>query len=211
MVKRANKRDRENNPKRERKVILIAVEGGNKTERNYFVELNRRQGEYHINFADGNSTDPANVVEDAINSALNKGIDYLKGDKVYAVLDTDFGKEKQIEDARRRANRENVEMILSNPCFEIWLLQHFRYSTGGYNSGSEVLKELTEFWPGYRKNLDSFQDLYDKTELAIKNSNDLIKFHDSVNQRAELEYRNPSTDVYKLMQLIILGYDDTKE
>lgn len=204
MVRRANRKTSNRYSRKERKIILIAAEGKNRTERNYFTEFNRRQRNYHIIFAEGNNTDPVKVVTDAFTSSEKKGLELKQEDKAYAVIDTDFGKEKQIRDARLLAKQNRVELLLSNPCFEIWILQHFRFSTRGYNTNSDVLEELKNRWPDYEKSTDSFADLMDRTEIAVENARRLKKYHIQNNSKVQIEDCNPSTNVYELVELIDL-------
>ena len=202
MVRRANRKKRGWQTREERKILLVATEGNNKTEKNYFTEFNRTQNRYHIVFAEGNNTDPAKVVTDAAVSSENRGLELTHGDKAYAVVDTDFGKEKQIQEARRLAEKYRVDLLLSNPCFEIWFLLHFRYSTRGYSSNSEVLDEIKNRWSDYEKNMESFSSITDRTEIAIENAMQLEKYHEKNNEKVVIERCNPSTNVYKLVELI---------
>ena len=202
MVRRATRRQKGRYTRKRKQVILIATEGDNKTEKTYFHDFNGRVQTISIVFADGNSTDPVKIVKDAIQSAKKRGIDFDYGDKVYAVFDTDFNKEEQITEARKTARENNMELILSNPCFEVWILQHFRFSTRGYNSNDDVIAELINRWPDYRKSIGSFRYVSDRTEIAIENARKLIDFHNDINPRTDIERRNPSTDVYKLVEMI---------
>lgn len=203
MVRRATKKDRKRYTRERKEIILIATEGKNKTERNYFREFNRSIKGCAIVFSDGNNTDPVNIVHDALNSADKRDIEPQNGDSIYAVFDTDFKKESQISEARKLAERNGVEIILSNPCFEVWLLLHFRYSTRGYQSNNEVIKELNDVWPEYRKNIASFKQLRDRCEDAIENTGKLKKFHNETKGTDIVERCNPSTDVDKLVTRII--------
>ena len=142
------------------------------------------------------------IVIDAIKAAGNKGIKTEYGDSIFAVFDTDFNKENQIREARNLARRNRIEVVLSNPCFEVWILQHFRFSTRGYNSNDDVITELTNRWPNYRKSIDSFQYVSDRTQIAVENARKLIAFHNDINPRSDIEGRNPSTDVYKIVEMI---------
>lgn len=203
MVRRATKKDRKRYTRERKEIILIATEGKNKTERNYFREFNRSIKGCAIVFSDGNNTDPVNIVHDALNSADKRDIEPQNGDSIYAVFDTDFKKESQISEARKLAERNGVEIILSNPCFEVWLLLHFRYSTRGYQSNNEVIKELNDVRPEYRKNIASFKQLQDRCEDAIENTGKLKKFHNETKGTDIVERCNPSTDVDKLVTRII--------
>lgn len=73
MVRKANKKVK--TPRRsERKVLLIATEGNNKTETNYFRFFNNRQSEYRIQMASGNNTDSIKIVEDLIRAARKEDL-----------------------------------------------------------------------------------------------------------------------------------------
>lgn len=211
MVRRASKKSRGEPTRKERVIILLALEGGNKTERTYFSELNRMQKEYRIVFANGNNTDAVKVVADAAASVEKKGIDFKRGDRAYAVLDTDFGKEKQIREARKQAGKNNIDLLLSNPCFEIWLLLHFRFSTKGYISNDAVIAELENRWPDYHKSIESFAYITDRIGIAIEHAEKLTQYHDSIDSHTEIEERNPSTDVHKLFEVIKLVLKDLED
>ena len=202
MVRRANSKPKGRPTKEQRKIILIAAEGINKTEQTYFSEFNRMQNEYHIVFANGNSTDPVKIIKDAIRTSDNRGIRSEYGDTLYAVFDADFNKQYQIREARKLARKNQVNLIISNPCFEVWLLQRFRFSTRGYHTNDEVITELTSQWPEYRKSISSFQSINDRIEVAIERAKKLEEYHDDVNPQDEIEDRNPATDVYKLVEII---------
>lgn len=202
MVRRANSRRGRKTLRKERSIILIAAEGSNKTERAYFLEFNRLQKKYKIIMAGGNNTDPVKIVQDAADSAKKKDLDLKSGDLVYAVFDTDVGKEKQIEKTRKIAKNEKVGLILSNPCFELWLLMHFTFSTKSYSNNKAVCDELMRKWPKYKKNINSFEEIRGKQECAIKNAKKLKTFHIKMSEKTEIENCNPSTDVYQLVEML---------
>ena len=86
-------------------------------------------------------------------------------DEVYCVLDHD-GRENAVKSVRRQLSKLNgqrrrttVRMVLSVPCFEYWLLLHFRMTSrsftgilGGQSACDQVIDELRRYMPGYRKN-----------------------------------------------------------
>jgi len=183
--------------------MLIATEGVNKTERNYFLEFNRKQDFYRIVLASGSSTDPIGIVKEAILSYEKFGLETVSGDIAYAVFDTDFGKEMQIEEARSLAKKNGIKLALSNPCFEVWLMLHFRFSTKGYYSNEEVNAEISKIWPDYRKNISSFESIHSQGKTAINRANRLKRFHTETGAKGEIEYCNPSTDVHRIVELLI--------
>lgn len=104
MVRRREQKKRGVRKYKQRKIILIGVEGDNKTERLYFNNFNRLQDKYVIRFASGNETDPVNIVENIKKDILKAGDDaFNKEDLAFAVFDTDVApeKERMISNARR--------------------------------------------------------------------------------------------------------------
>ena len=206
MVRRASKKKKDRPTREIRKVILVSAEGMNKTERTYFAEFNRLQKDYHIVFATGTSTDPVNIVSEAIDGVTKNGLNLRQGDIACAVFDADFGKAGKIKEARQIAKKAGIRVILSNPCFEVWLLQHFRYSTRGYLSNDAVIDDLLGYWPEYRKSIGSYQAIVDKTYTAMENAEKLRAYHDSLYTGMNIEDRNPSTDVDELVRTILENY-----
>ena len=86
-------------------------------------------------------------------------------------------------------------MLLSNPCFEIWLLLHSKDHKMAINSDALIkeLKKSAPVWKNYTKSV--FTD----TQKAFlnKNTNDAVA-------RAKVlhEFQNPSTGIYKLVEML---------
>ena len=86
MVRKLDKRIsgyRVRQPRNQKRTILIALEGKNKTERLYFNHFNNRNNDYIIIFAKGNTTDPVNMIYGLIKEIDIMGLDVGEGDKVY--------------------------------------------------------------------------------------------------------------------------------
>ena len=118
------------------KLILIAAEGRNKTEKLYFHELFQNNKDYRVRFTSSTETDPVGIVASAVQYIQSEELDLKNGDLAFCAVDTDtdISKQGQINQARKLAEESGVELLLSNPCFEIWFLQHCRYSTIRYAS-----------------------------------------------------------------------------
>ena len=196
-IKRVTKR-------RERKrIIVVGAEGDNKSEIQYFQELEKTQGKYHFIFAAGKDTDPVRIVRKTVNKAKQENLDYRHGDLVLSIfdLDQDQTKVSQLEAAKELAQRKSVTIVTSNPCFEVWYLEHFGYTSKPFLSSDEVIKELRKSIPEYKKNHCDFDMLYPNTETAIKNCEKLILYHES--NGAGNEFANPRTDVHKIVKMIV--------
>lgn len=203
MVARAKQKKRGQVSRHQKKLILIGAEGKNKTELQYFQQFNRTQDRYTIKPAKGNTTDPENIVEDMIKSIKHEEMDFDEGDLAYCVFDSDTKPEKQsqIDAAVALAKKHNVEVLLSVPCFEVWFLQHFEYSTAELTSDSAIEK-LRKYIPDYEKNSNVFSRLESKMGQAIENAKRLEKYHDGLGKREKSIGRNPSTEVTLLVDIL---------
>ena len=114
--------------------------------------------------------------------------------------DTDKSKQVQIDRAFKLADKNNIKLLLSNPCFEIWFLQHFRYSTK-YLSNEEVLKELTTYIPEYKKKSSVYDLIGKDQDDAIKRAKQLEKYHAELGIKQNSIECNPSTAVYKVLEI----------
>ena len=133
---------RNSNRRKRKKIIFIATEGKNKTEKLYFKKFN--SDKVQIRFAKGGSTDPVNMVSELLFECKDMGFDPEAGDTAYCVLDSDFAASKniQIALADKKAEANDLSLIVSSPCFEIWYLCHYDYSTKAFGSNEEVINEL---------------------------------------------------------------------
>ena len=204
MAKRIKQKARNKVTRKRKKIVLIGSEGKNKTEKNYFDELFKtKDSEYICKFSKGNFTDPKGIVESTIRTMSQLDLDFENQDLVFCVFDTDVNpnKQKEIDEAIKSAKSNSIEVILSNPCFEVWYLQHFRYSTKSFQNNDEVLKELSKHIPEYKKSGTYNELIQDKEKEAIKNSIRLEEYHKSNFWKHNLIYKNPSTEVYKIFEL----------
>ena len=159
-----------------------------------------RGGNYIIKLANGNSTDPVKMVNDIIRTMRLNEIDSKYGDKVYCVFDGDMNDSKnaQIIKAMSLASKYNIEIIVSNPCFEEWFLCHFEYTTK-YLSSNEVINKLRIYIPNYEKNLDIFNRINDFTDTGVRNAKKQVKYHESLGRNINLVQSNPCISVYKIV------------
>ena len=187
-----------------KKIILVGAEGKNQTERKYFKAFNQVQSEYKIMAGKGNNTDPVGVVEDLLKSAKQEELDLKDGDMLACFIDVDFkkGRDQELRAAMKLARQNNISVFLSNPCFEIWYLLHFRYSTKLYGSNEEVIKELGSYISDYSKSKDVYDVIENKIDQALLNTKRLESYHleNGTNDRLK---KLPSTEAYKLIEMIL--------
>lgn len=204
MVRKVDQKKRGKVSRKTKKIILIGAEGKNQTERKYFKAFNQVQSEYKIMAGKGNNTDPVGVVEDLLKSAKQEELDLKDGDMLACFIDVDFknGRDQELRAAMKLARQNNISVFLSNPCFEIWYLLHFRYSTKLYGSNEEVIKELNSYISDYSKSKDVYDLIENKIDQALLNTKRLESYHleNGTNDRLK---KLPSTEAYKLIEMIL--------
>lgn len=115
--------------------------------------------------------------------------------------DTDKQKQPQIDQAVALAKKNGIEVLLSVPCFEIWFLQHFQYSTGSLTS-NQTIDKLKKFIPEYEKSENVFLQLEESMETAVEHAERLERYHNELGVQSKSLERNPSTEAYKLVKLL---------
>lgn len=140
-------------------------------------------------------TDPRGIV----NHALNRQDAY---DMIYCVIDRDT--HETFDEAVALANTsKKIELIVSYPSFEYWLILHFAYSRKAYtpvgkrSPGAQALSDLKKF-PGmskYDKTLTQnvFADLSEKLPTARDHSSRALA------EALELGNMNPSSRIHELL------------
>lgn len=131
-------------------------------------------------------------------------MDEEKGDLAFIVLDLDCDAEKAKILKKLSVQSTISKFIVSNPCFEIWFLLHFRYSTKGYYSSAEVIRDLRTFIPNYEKNTEVNSIIEESIEDAYKNAKMLEKHFDELGYDRPSEGCNPRTDMPEVIRALNL-------
>ncbi|MGQ4511808.1 RloB domain-containing protein [Streptomyces sp. DW26H14] len=111
-----------------RDVVYVAAEG-ERTERDYVALLNRtygRTGKFFLHFSSArNGLRPTEVVSLVVEASS------APEDEKWALFDRDAAdsRDRDIPEAMREAARQGVQVALSHPSFELWLLLHFQQWT----------------------------------------------------------------------------------
>ncbi|MFD9699543.1 RloB family protein [Lentzea sp. NPDC059081] len=177
--KRENSQSRLGRPRELRPGHVLIATGGRCTEPAYFNGLARARG---ARVKVRQKTDsPENLVRYA------KSI-YTKDeyDSVWCVVDVD---DFDIMAARVEAARQGVELAVSEPCFEVWLLLHFIDHRAHVDNGKAACKLLAKHVPAYDKKLD-YAAFEGGVDMAVKRAK-------------ELPAGNPSTDVWRLVEVLL--------
>lgn len=173
-----------------KKIIVFSFEGkNNKTESLYFSHFKPSDDNYILKTFSSGVTDPINMVKSTKNK--RKKYDYNASEDITYIFidgDDDSRKIELIKNIKKTLGKD-VHIIVSNPTFETWFLNHFEKTTKSM-SNSELLKELNKYINNYQKSNDYFDILDSKTDIAVKNSNYQIS----------LNKDNPYTDTVKLIE-----------
>lgn len=159
--------------KRKRKpLIYIVCEGQNQTERKYFNHFKDRYAPYNLFVENGGSTDILNMAKKANAIFADKQLDAALGDKVYCLVDLDLDKDKYDKYVKAKNRYKNIELIPSNPCFEIWLMFYFTKNPRVLRSSQKVKDAMAKYIPGYTESMDviAVANLLDKHLIAINNA-----------------------------------------
>ncbi len=158
--------------------ILIVTEG-EKTEPNYLRELIARErlSSAKIVVSGECGSDPMGVFRHARDLYKKEEKQGGKFDEVYCVFDRDrhTNFHSAIDAIRRALPRGVFHATYSVPCFEYWILLHFKYSARPYNApeGSSACEQLMKDFPTelskYKKGFSGlYGKLIDRTEIAIE-------------------------------------------
>ena len=112
-------------------------------------------------------------------------------DKVHTFLMYDM----DVQTINEKLRKCKAEMLLSNPCFEIWLLLHAKDQKAAIETDALIkeLKKSAPVWKNYSKS--AFTD----TQKAFLNSNTDVAVERAKKLR---EFLNPSTGIYKLIEML---------
>lgn len=183
--------------------VLVVCEG-RKTEPNY---LNGLKAAYRLSSANvmvtnAPGTDPMTIVTHTESKMAED-----EYDRVFSVFDRDT--HPNFNEAILRV-RQSVrgragtwKAVTSTPCFELWLLLHFRYSTapivqtGQRSAGDMAERELRTFLPNYNKADGAiYERIAVMTEVGLDNALRLSKHNRTSGSD------NPATDVHTLVDYL---------
>ncbi len=146
--------------------VLIVTEG--LTEKKYLSHLSRRNAGYLVRVVESPRKDPVSIVKFCIKEMSNRGLSPKDGDMVYCVIDVDFNKEIQLKKSIALAKKNGISIVLSNPCFEVFFIFHFRDALPTFASPDEAVEYLKGFIPDYTKNKDYWHLLEKDLDVALE-------------------------------------------
>ena len=188
---------RRHTPKEPRRILRVLTEG-KRTEPGYltrWARLNRHT--VRLDLSDYGMTPDALVRrarEYVRRNPRSRRVD-RDFDELWCVFDTD--EHKKLAQAMEDARQSGIEVAVSNPCFELWLVLHVQDQTA-YVHRHDVQRLSNEL------------DLTDGKHIADTAGDTLVEAFETAKQRAQaLDARharndspprsNPSTDVWRLV------------
>lgn len=186
-------------------IIVLICEGRNKTESKYFNHFVKRENPYNLKIIPSEATDPKNMAKKARHIIEEMQLDNKLGDKVFCLVDLDLSisQYQKVEEEKRKTNKKcQVEYVLSNPCFEVWLLYYFTKHPKPEISSQKVKEQLKKYVPGYTENFDVVKEcgLQAKFEEAINNSKLKNQMYD---KDQSILNKNPYTEVSDLLDTLL--------
>ena len=168
-------------PRRSGKPRILILCEGTRTEPNYFEGLKKSKS---LTSVVVRTLRPGQVGPTGLLKRVREELKEDSGwDEVYCVLDHD-GREAKIKPLEKglaaighKTDSCDIKMIVSNPCFEFWLLMHFEITDRPFSAGArgteceDVIRRLERHLKGYEKN-DSqvFEKCREHIHTALDNT-----------------------------------------
>ena len=126
----------------------------------------------------------SNISEEFIERSKNE---YVRTgqDKVFLMYDLDV--DGMLEHLQKIPN---AELLVSNPCIELWFLLHYQEQKSAISS-DKCVQKYQRITKGYKKGVlseDEKKVLAENRELAVERA------------KKQADYKNPSTTVFKLLE-----------
>ena len=199
------------------KPIVLIVTEGSQTEPKYFEHFKTRQNNIDIRVVGSRSsageTDYVSLVRKAREYQERNQLSAATGDSVWVIADADVNynnpkpiaeKNSKLNQARKMADNKGINLLLSSPCFEVWLLLHYQYTTKFIKDYADMKSVLQKYIPTYTKTADVYELVNDRTKTAIENAKRVERHH--LQDGCTLPFGvgvNPFTDVYKLLERLL--------
>lgn len=220
-LNKKNKNSRKSETTESLKRILIVSEG-EKTEPLYFDYLKEflKLTSINVEVSGSPKSCPKKVVEygkELYDNSVQKGIAY---DEIYCVIDKDtHAHYSNALSLISTYKKFNFFAINSVPCFELWLLLHYTYTTKPFSKTlnksvceSLIKDELKIFLPEYEKNLSSLNQgdidkIFNESVIseAIKRSKSILAYCKSASTD------NPTTRIHELVEELFTLSKSKKE
>lgn len=189
------RRQRQEAPRPE---LLVLVEG-EKTEDGYLLPLRRALRDDVIITVDARGGAPLTLAERAVatKQEAERDAKYSRGrayDAVWCMFDRDI--HPNVPEALELASRNGVEVVMSNPCIELWFILHFEDQTATIDRRPAQRRSAELL--GCEKSLTvaATDSLYERYDDARRRALALDSKHEGDGSPPR---SNPSSDVWRLV------------
>ncbi len=184
-------------PKRRKPIILIVCEGRNKSETLYFNHFNLRNAPYRLIIKGSEATDIKSMAVRADWYFKDFQMDKKLGDRAFCLIDLDLDKDKHEKYIAEVKKHKNIEFIVSNPCFEIWLLYYFTENPKVVNSSQAVKELMSKYVKDYQESTDVVEEkeLHNKYAVAVNRSEKKNGCYEDI----DLIDKNPYTEIQNVV------------
>ncbi len=135
------------------------------------------------------------LTREARNEARRQRDQNLSIDEIWCVFDVDD--HPRIQEAKVQAKANGIKVAISNPCFELWLILHFREQTA-YLDRAAAKSAWRTLSQGAPKAVPQFATCSPGYDRAVKRAIVLELRNETAGQPGE----NPSTTMYLLTERI---------
>jgi len=191
--------DRDSGVVRDASLVVIACEDTHAV-RQYFARFRTRRVQFVVLPTQGGHSSPQNVLERL--DAFKGEVATEAGDSFWVCIDTDHwvraNHVANLTEVLRQCRQKGYGVAVNNPCFELWLLLHFReYSPSATVPCSTVESALRRAAGGYQKGRCAHLAIHaSQVHLAVTRAKALDTDPD------EVLPPHPVTRVYRLVELL---------
>lgn len=186
------------------KPALLIFTEGQKTEPQYLVHWQRKLRESITIHIDDRHGTPNTLLQYAIDAKRNAARAEKKGrgtppDQIWCVFDRDD--HPYVDEVRKSAEGNGILIAFSNPCFELWLLLHYREQTRWLDSKEAQSEFKHAASLSENKNLPAtvMTQLAERYGAACERARKLDELHEGNGNPAG---ENPSSSVWRLVEAI---------
>lgn len=179
---------------RDARLLVIATEG-EKTEKIYFESFNTMKVKVKILPSVDGKSDPDETLARMYD--FKKEFQLDSGDELWIVIDRDRWPVKKLNKIARACVNGNMNLALSNPCFEVWLALHYTSDIPPTLKSTESEDFVKALHPGYQKAKYNPLLFLERTNEAVANGRAL-----DVNLSARWQ-QSVGSRVYKLVLSIL--------
>lgn len=173
---------------RMRKIALVICEG--ETEERY---LNLLRKWYKSPIRIVSHIEGTKITQSLVDNRTRE-LKLSKWDKVHTFLMYDM----DVQSINEKLLACKAEKLLSNPCFEIWLLLHAKDQKAAIETDALIkeLKKSANVWKNYNKS-----DFTNTQETFLRSNTEIAV----VRAKGLKDLQNPSTSIYKLIEILKCG------